>query len=203
VRILHARQRAGLAPRWTVRRTISHILLVSASALTPACVPLSILRRVDARPPAASLSNSLRTANTDGTRSIRTGGCDVQRFRRQTLSVLQLFGGRRAGEGVVVRLLALHAVWRAVASRSHQRQPPLSGLNRRAHADCGTLMMVTGPMGQFEFARVSSLRAAQLMRGCVARVPERHKRTTTAQHEVAGGKINVLPREPVRIVAKR
>ena len=58
-------------------------------------------------------------------------------------------------------------------------------------------MMAPGPMGQFEFARLSSLRAAQLMRGCVARVPSRHKRTTTAQQEVAAGKINVLPREPI------
>ena len=44
-------------------------------------------------------------------------------------------------------------------------------------------------MGKFEFVRLASLRAAQLMRGCTARVPERYKRTTTAQREVAAGKV--------------
>ena len=51
-------------------------------------------------------------------------------------------------------------------------------------------------MGRFEFVRLSSLRAAQLMRGCCARVPERHKRTTTAQHEVATGKVCGVQLEP-------
>jgi len=56
--------------------------------------------------------------------------------------------------------------------------------------------MINEPMGKFEFARLSSLRAAQLMRGCVARVPAQHKRTTTAQHEIRAGKVVGLPREP-------
>lgn len=47
-------------------------------------------------------------------------------------------------------------------------------------------------MGKFEFVRLSSLRAAQLMRGCTARVPERYKRTTTAQREIAAGKVGRL-----------
>ena len=55
--------------------------------------------------------------------------------------------------------------------------------------------MIPALMGKFEFVRLSSLRAAQLMRGCTARVPERHKRTTTAQREVATGKVCGLPRE--------
>ena len=51
------------------------------------------------------------------------------------------------------------------------------------------------PMGKFEFVRLSSLRTAQLVRGCTARVPEGHKRTTTARLEVASGKVSGLPRE--------
>ena len=39
----------------------------------------------------------------------------------------------------------------------------------------------------FEFVRVSTLRAAQLMRGCTARVPASSKAVITAQHEVAEG----------------
>ena len=39
----------------------------------------------------------------------------------------------------------------------------------------------------FEFVVISGLRAAQLMRGCPARVPGGHKRITTAQLEVAAG----------------
>ena len=55
-------------------------------------------------------------------------------------------------------------------------------------------------MGKFEFVRLSSLRAAQLMRGCTARVPERHKRTTTALQEVAAGKVCGLPPDPAAAV---
>ena len=162
-------------------------------ALTPACVPISIQRPVDARRPAASFSDSLRSANPDGVRSIRTGGCHVQRFRRQTVPVLQLLGCRGPCKGVGVGLLALHAVRRGVASGSDQRPSELFTLSR-AHAHRGTLMTAE-PMGKFEFARLSSLRAAQLMRGCVARVPAGHKRTTTAQHEIRAGKVIGLPRE--------
>ena len=52
-------------------------------------------------------------------------------------------------------------------------------------------------MGKFEFVRLASLRAAQLMRGCTARVPERHKRTTTARYEIAAGKVCGSPLNPV------
>jgi hypothetical protein len=41
----------------------------------------------------------------------------------------------------------------------------------------------------FEFAVVSGLRAAQLFRGCTARVDGVYKRTTMAQLEVAAGKV--------------
>jgi DNA-directed RNA polymerase subunit K/omega len=45
-------------------------------------------------------------------------------------------------------------------------------------------------MGRFEFVVVSSLRAAQLMRGCTAHIDTLgHKRIVTAQREVAGGAI--------------
>jgi hypothetical protein len=49
-------------------------------------------------------------------------------------------------------------------------------------------------MGKFEFIVLSSLRAAQLMKGCTPRVAVSHKRTTTALHEVAGGKVIGVPR---------
>ena len=41
----------------------------------------------------------------------------------------------------------------------------------------------------FEFVVVSALRAAQLMRGCTPRCELGHKATTTAQIEVASGKV--------------
>jgi len=54
--------------------------------------------------------------------------------------------------------------------------------------------MITRPSGTsgFTFSRLSALRAAQLMRGCVARVPAGHKHTVTAQLEVAAGKVQAL-----------
>ena len=50
-------------------------------------------------------------------------------------------------------------------------------------------------LNSFEFVKVSALRTAQLMRGCTPRVPTCGKLTTTAQREVAGGKVCALPRE--------
>ncbi len=51
--------------------------------------------------------------------------------------------------------------------------------------------MVNRPieMNQFEFAIVSGLRAAQLMKGCIPRVHKAHKPITTAQREVAERKV--------------
>jgi DNA-directed RNA polymerase subunit K/omega len=54
---------------------------------------------------------------------------------------------------------------------------------------------VTG-LNSFEFVRISTLRAAQLMRGCTARVPAATKATVTAQREVAGGHVQANPRAP-------
>lgn len=56
---------------------------------------------------------------------------------------------------------------------------------------------------RFEFVRIASLRAAQLMRGCTPRVQAGLKRTTTAQREVADGKVQSEPRadRPAVIVA--
>jgi DNA-directed RNA polymerase subunit K/omega len=45
----------------------------------------------------------------------------------------------------------------------------------------------------FEFVVVSGLRAAQLMRGSVPRVERAHKVITTAQIEVATGKVERIP----------
>ena len=55
--------------------------------------------------------------------------------------------------------------------------------------------MVNRPAGTsaLEFAVVSGLRAAQLMRGCTPRIEGTHKVITTAQMEVAAGKVVRLP----------
>ena len=45
------------------------------------------------------------------------------------------------------------------------------------------------PSNAFEFVVVSALRAAQLMRGCTPRVAVGYKHITTAQLEVAAGKV--------------
>ena len=47
--------------------------------------------------------------------------------------------------------------------------------------------------GAFEFVVVSGLRAAQLMRGSRPRVEGSHKVITTAQLEVAAGKVARIP----------
>lgn len=65
-------------------------------------------------------------------------------------------------------------------------------------------MMYRSPgIGSFEFVRLAALRTAQLMRGCTPRVPECHKRTSTAQREVAAGKIiglpHIVPGAPVEV----
>jgi len=49
-------------------------------------------------------------------------------------------------------------------------------------------------IGKFEFVRLAALRTAQLMRGCTPRVDGCRKMTTTAQREVAQGKVSGLPR---------
>jgi DNA-directed RNA polymerase subunit K/omega len=50
-------------------------------------------------------------------------------------------------------------------------------------------------LGAFQFVVLSTLRAAQLMRGCTPRVDGGvHKHTTVAQFEVAAGKVQALPR---------
>jgi DNA-directed RNA polymerase subunit K/omega len=56
--------------------------------------------------------------------------------------------------------------------------------------------MTFGPngLGKFEFVKVASLRSAQLMRGCTPRVPQKGKPTTTAQREVASGKVSSVAR---------
>jgi DNA-directed RNA polymerase subunit K/omega len=49
----------------------------------------------------------------------------------------------------------------------------------------------------FEFVAIASLRAHQLRRGCVQRVPGDHKLTTLAQMEVVAGKVGRLEIELV------
>ena len=62
--------------------------------------------------------------------------------------------------------------------------------------------MTFGPygMGRFEFVRIAALRAAQLKRGCTPRVPASDKATTTAQREVAEGKVCRIPDGELAVV---
>ena len=49
----------------------------------------------------------------------------------------------------------------------------------------------------FEFVKVAALRAQQLQRGCIHRVPGNHKNTTIAQMEIVAGKVWRIPATPV------
>ena len=56
-------------------------------------------------------------------------------------------------------------------------------------------------MNPFEFVVLSSLRAAQLMRGCIPRIASSQKVIMTAQLEVAAGKVGLMaPELPVRLL---
>ena len=59
-------------------------------------------------------------------------------------------------------------------------------------------------VGIFEFAVLASLRATQLVRGCVPRVEEGHTVAVTAQREVAEGKVTALasPEVPTSVSAE-
>jgi hypothetical protein len=54
-------------------------------------------------------------------------------------------------------------------------------------------------VGAFQFVVLSTLRAAQLMRGCRPRVNGIHKLTVIAQVEVAEGKVTQLTAAPASI----
>jgi DNA-directed RNA polymerase subunit K/omega len=51
----------------------------------------------------------------------------------------------------------------------------------------------------FEFVVISSLRAAQLMRGCTPQITSTHKVIVTAQLEVAAGKVAKLAASPTAL----
>lgn len=74
-------------------------------------------------------------------------------------------------------------------------------------------------VGAFQFVVLAKLRAAQLIRGCTPKIVSDHKKTVTAQLEVADGKvmqvfdvpavagvpvaIGVAPLEPVAVLVHR
>jgi DNA-directed RNA polymerase subunit K/omega len=63
--------------------------------------------------------------------------------------------------------------------------------------------MVPHPgIGTFEFIVLSSLRAAQLMRGCSPRISATNKRMVIAMMEVAGGEIRRSPEPEAGTVAR-
>ena len=49
----------------------------------------------------------------------------------------------------------------------------------------------------FEFVKIAALRAQQLQRGCIHRVPGNHKNTTIAQMEIVAGLVWRIPATPV------
>ena len=51
-------------------------------------------------------------------------------------------------------------------------------------------------MGGFEFVVLATLRATQLIRGCLPRIDGGHKSTITAQMEVSAGKVTRLLTPP-------
>jgi hypothetical protein len=55
-------------------------------------------------------------------------------------------------------------------------------------------------IGAFQFVVVATLRAAQLMRGCVPRVDGLHKVTVTAQLEVSEGRVAAIDVPPAVLV---
>jgi DNA-directed RNA polymerase subunit K/omega len=55
------------------------------------------------------------------------------------------------------------------------------------------MIMRSAASNAFEFVAVAALRAQQLQKGCVQRVPGNHKRTTIAQMEVVAGKVARIP----------
>lgn len=69
-------------------------------------------------------------------------------------------------------------------------------LGARARYDEGTMVQRPVDINGFEFAVLSSLRAAQLMRGCTPRVATTQKTIMTAQLEVAAGKVARLVPTP-------
>jgi DNA-directed RNA polymerase subunit K/omega len=52
----------------------------------------------------------------------------------------------------------------------------------------------SSPIGRFELVTLAALRTTQLIRGCTPRVAACSKPTTTAQREIAVGKVAGLPR---------
>lgn len=53
----------------------------------------------------------------------------------------------------------------------------------------GHVVRCPANVNPFEFVIMSALRTAQLVRGCTPRLESGHKKTTTAQMEVAAGKV--------------
>src|SRR5438105_4627087 len=93
-----------------------------------------------------------------------------------------------------------------MASRSAESRgattlgPTLNPHNLFDATDCGRrrklMIHRSASENSFEFVRVASLRAAQLMRGCVAHLEASKKAVVTAQREVALGLVRALPRVP-------
>jgi DNA-directed RNA polymerase subunit K/omega len=99
------------------------------------------------------------------------------------MPVLPVKSGGHTGEGDhCLDVLALPSVRRDVESRE-------TAANHASDAE--RLVMVSRPyeMNAFEFVVVSTLRAQQLMKGCIPRLDGEHKAITMAQMEVSAGKI--------------
>lgn len=127
------------------------------------------------------------------------------------LSVLLVRQGRQESKAAGDGVLALRQLRSAVASgpaAAEVRATVVAPMTRRAPgAEAirpvqGACMIDSAEIGRFEFVKLASLRTVQLMRGCTPRVAAGWKRTTTAQREVADGKVIRAPR-PYRLAVER
>lgn len=124
-------------------------------------------------------------------------GLNSRRTPGNIATIMAQRGPRGHGRGDIVK---------ASHHSEHAREP--SGPSRGARLSPSTPVHERGhnlvhrpeSYNPFEFIVVSSLRAAQLMKGCTPRVEVVGKHTTTAQAEVAEGHVMRLvdmPAEPV------
>lgn len=73
---------------------------------------------------------------------------------------------------------------------------PVAAGADRAKLIAPVLLPIPPVLGMFQFAVLASLRAAQLMRGCIPRVGGEHKPTVIARLEVAEGWVLQAPSLP-------
>ena len=157
--------------------------LVAWLSATPSTTPLHVVVNVsettgvDPAGADALLDAYVATGLRAGTLVVTTMSAEVQRSlqRNGVIPVIEAFDD----DALAVATLGSR-------SRLDRRTPPSS---------LADVVMLTRPqeINSFEFIRIAALRAAQLIQGCVPRVPNGAKPATTAMREVAAGKVRAIP----------